>query len=303
MPPAIGIDIGGSKIAVGVVDGTEIVYYERHAYAFGPGAPGLPGFLAGAINSLSTDFAAEYAGIGSPGWVVDGVVREAVNIGIAEMDMREAVQALARVPVFVENDARTALLGEFSSGALSGCRNAMMLTLGTGIGGAFLLEGRLYRGSFGCAGEIGHVSVNPRGRRCSCGKRGCLELMSSASALVRGAKRSARKRDGMLHALCRGDIDAIDGQTVFSAAEANDADALALLRRYVDGLSHALLETAYLLDLDAIAIGGGISAQDRHLIEPLRRRFAGAGSKCDIRQAALGNNAGIIGAAMLGRLG
>lgn len=300
---AIGIDIGGTKIAIGIVDDGKIIHYARHDFIYFTDTGGLIAFLTRMINGLAADFQVEYAGIGTPGWVVGGVVREAVNIGITELDMRKAVQACTSVPVLVENDARTALLGEFTCGAMQGCRNAMMVTLGTGIGGAFLLDGRLYRGSFGCAGEIGHVAVNPRGKRCSCGKRGCLELTASGMALARGAKRAARAKDGLLRALCRGDIDAVDGETVFRAAGENDADALALLRQYVEALSHALLETAYLLDLDAVVVGGGISAQHGHIIEPLRARFKAAGSPCGVRQAALGNNAGIIGAAMLGRLG
>lgn len=300
---SIGIDIGGTKIAVGVLNGFEIVHYMRFDYVYSSDIPGLVAFLARVLNSLADDFPVESAGIGTPGWVVDGVVREAVNIGIGELDMRAEVQALARVPVYVENDARTALLGEFAKGSLKGARNALMVTLGTGIGGAFLLDGRLYRGSFGCAGEIGHVSVDADGPLCSCGKRGCLELYASGSSLAAEARLIAREKDGALRRLCGGDANALNGEAVFRAADEGDPDSAALLGRYVDKLAHALLETAYLMDLDAIALGGGISAQDRHVVEPLRQRFTGAGSRCAVRRAALGNNAGIVGAAMLGKMG
>ncbi len=300
---SIGIDIGGTKIAVGVLNGFEILKSRRFDYIYSENIPGLVEFLARLINTLSDDYQVESVGIGSPGWVVDGVVREAVNLGITELNMRAELQALVRVPVQVENDARTALLGEFAKGSLKGCRNALMVTLGTGIGGAFLLDGRLYRGSFGCAGELGHVSVDVGGPRCSCGKRGCLELYASGITLASEARRIAREKDGALRRLCGGDVNALDGEAVFRASDAGDPDALKLLERYVDRLAHALLETAYLLDLDAIALGGGISAQEHYVIEPVRQRFDEAGSRCAVRRAALGNNAGIVGAAMLGKLG
>jgi glucokinase len=268
---SIGIDIGGTKIAVGVLNGFEIVYSMRFDYVYSDNIPGLVAFLARLINNLSDDYPMESAGIGSPGWVVDGVVREAVNLGITELNMRAEVQALVRIPVHVENDARTALLGEFAMGSLKGCLNALMVTLGTGIGGAFLLDGRLYRGSFGCAGELGHVSLDTGGPRCSCGKNGCLELYASGISLASEARRIARENDGTLRRLCGGNINALDGEAVFHAADAGDADALKLLERYVDRLAHALLETAYLMDLDSIALGGGISAQEHTVIEPIRQ--------------------------------
>ena len=301
----IGIDIGGSKIAVGLLEDDRIVCMERAGFAFFGDPKGLVDFLTGRINSLCGDFAVESAGVGTPGWVVGGVVSEAVNIGIDRLDLLSELKCRVPVPVFVENDARTALLGEAALGALAGCRNAMMVTLGTGIGGAFLLDGRLYRGSFGCAGEIGHVSFRENGRPCCCGKRGCLELTASASALVRQARKlaSAGKGSDVLKGLCRGKRSEIDGETVFRAAKQGDRAVLAILDRYTAELAHALGEVAYLLDLEAIAVGGGISVEEKHLTGPLGRKLMASGSKCRVVPAALGNNAGVIGAAMLGKMG
>ena len=299
--PAIGIDIGGSKIALAVTDRADILHIEKYPFTHRDDPHGLTGFLADKIKRLCAQLSIDHAGVGTPGWVVDGIVREAVNLGIGEYDLQGHLRRQVPIPVYVENDARTALLGEARCGTLSGSRNAMMVTLGTGIGGAFWLDGRLYRGSFGCAGEIGHVSTSPKGALCSCGKRGCLEKTVSAAALVRRAAALARRSDGPLHRLCNGQPLRVDGEMIFRAAAQGDPAVARLLDRYIDELAHPLLETAYLLDLDAIAVGGGISAQHDMLIDPLRRRFAASGTRCRIDAAVLGNHAGLVGAALLGQ--
>lgn len=294
----IGIDIGGTKIAIGVLNGGHLIDVEQYPFHFFGDGEALAEFLAQRIGLLRRSFAVKGVGIGAPGWVRDGVIDEAINLGLDGLALARMLGDRVELPVLIENDARAALIGEWVQGALKGSLSAMMVTIGTGIGGALLLNGEPYRGSRMRSGEIGHVSINVNGALCACGKRGCLEMYASGAALVRAA-RVGLARAPLLHALCGGDAQMIDGGMLFEAAKAGDAEARRIIGCAVEALKHALFETAYLLDLDRIAIGGGLSVQREMLIEPLveasRRPWLGV----ELRVAELGNLAGVIGAAHL----
>jgi len=319
---AIGIDIGGTKIAVGWVDGGRIV--KRHVIsnrffgepqamvaaigkaiarlraAGGGGAADGRGGGAGsgceAAGGSGGDAVGEAGtgagsggivgiGVGCPGWVVDGIVYDAVNLGISKFALAEALAEVSGLPTRAENDARAALLCERKYGALQGSVNGATVTFGTGIGGALMLERRLYRGSFGCAGEIGHLTLSGSDEPCPCGKIGCFERAASVTALVQLAKRQG--------------LGAEDGLAVCALAKAGDAVAGDVLGQYTGAAAQGVIELAMLLDLDTIAVGGAISRQRRLFVDPLRKKVNLLLPRCRVTPAAFANDAGIIGAAEL----
>ncbi len=208
--------------------------------------------------------------------------------GLENARFRERLGALTGRPGWVINDANAAVLGEAFAGAAKGYKDVLMVTLGTGVGGGILCGGRLLEGATGNGGEIGHMAVNPRGRRCPCGRRGCYELYASSRALVERVHRAGR-----------GDLS--DGQAIFRAVEQGDAEARALLGDWLALVADGLISLIYIFNPALVLIGGGVSAQDKWLIAPLRERvlektlpqFARG---LRLEAAALGNDAGLYGA-------
>ncbi|QJD83263.1 ROK family protein [Cohnella herbarum] len=318
---AIGIDIGGTKIAVGLVDDGKIV--KRHVITNrffgepqrmvaaigkaiarlraadgssmvavddrvgdgdGDGSSGAIGVGdAGHEAAGSGDIAG--IGVGCPGWVVDGIVYDAVNLGISKFALEDVLAEVSGLPTRAENDARTALLCERRYGTLQGSVNGATVTFGTGIGGALMLERRLYRGSFGCAGEIGHLTLSGSDEPCPCGKIGCFERTASVTALVQLAKRHGLKAE--------------DGLAVCALAKAGDEVAIDVLERYTDAAAKGVIELVMLLDLDTVVIGGAISRQRKLFVDSLRKKVNLHLPRCRVTPAAFANDAGIIGAVEL----
>lgn len=283
---AIGIDIGGTKIAAGLVDGGKIV--KRHVISnrfFGE-PQRMVAAIGKAIAKLrAADGDIAGIGVGCPGWVVDGKVYDAVNLGISQFPLADSLTEVSGLPTRAENDARTALLCERKYGALQESVNGATVTFGTGIGGALMMERRLYRGSFGCAGEIGHLTLSCSDEPCPCGKTGCFERTASVTALVQLAKRHG--------------LEAEDGLAVCALAKAGDAVANDVLQRYTDAAAKGVIELVMLLDLDTVAIGGAISRQRQLFVGPLRKKVNLLLPRCRVTPAAFANDAGIIGAAEL----
>lgn len=240
--------------------------------------------IARNMRTLLDGHSPKTVGVGSPGWVVDGQVFDAVNLGIVRYPLQDALQGALGVPVYVENDARCALLAEFSFGSLRDCVNGAMMTFGTGVGGGLVIEKKLYRGSFGYAGEVGHMTLESEGD-CACGKRGCYELTGAVPSLLRLSGKHG------LHAK--------NAQEVFDFALAGDSRAKEALCEYLPLAARGVIELAMLLDLDTVLIGGGISAQHDLFVRPLEELVHQFDPRCRIVPAALGNDAGIIGAALL----
>ena len=307
----IGLDIGGTKILGVAVDGTGSVVAERRRNS-------PEGFAR--VLEVAAEMIAEIGraagvmiagvGVGIAGLVDnDGALRYGPNIpDVVRAPVRAALLSRTGLPVVVDNDANVAAWGEVVLGAAAGVGNVLMVTLGTGIGGGMVLDGRVYRGANGFSGEIGHFTVERDGPMCACGERGHWEAIASGRALGRMAQEEvAAGRGAAMLAVARGDASLVDGHTVAAAAVGGDADALVLLRRYADNIALGLAGLANILDPERIVIAGGLVAMGGLLFEPLCEAFArhveGVAYRpvIPIVPAALGERAGAIGAALLAR--
>lgn len=203
--------------------------------------------------------------------------------------IRETLETQFHVPVHVLNDATAAALGESFTGAAKGLKNVLMLTFGTGVGGGLILNGHVYGGARGIAGELGHFTLDPNGPLCTCGRHGCFETLASTSALVRMCSEATGRTD-------------LNGQAVFEAVAGNDPVIARVLDKWLDGIADGISGLIHILNPEIVLIGGGVSAQKELMIQPLNtkirertmRRFA---ENLIIREAKLGNDAGLTGAA------
>ena len=249
----------------------------------------------------------EAVGIGFPGLVDNktGYVIKTPNMSFNNTPFRTLFQAEWDVPVYLGNDANCAAIGEYWAGAAKGCDPAVVITLGTGIGGGFIANQKLLTGFANSGMEVGHMIIHPNGFPCGCGNHGCWEQYGSATALIRMTKEAmAQSASSILWALCDGDISKVQGKTTFQAAELSDSVAQKVLDTYLDGLALGLANLVNILQPEIICLGGGIShASENLLLNPLRelvkQNVFDKKVPLRIEQAALGNDAGVIGAAML----
>jgi glucokinase len=311
MSLTIGVDVGGTKIAAGVVDakGSIIEMVKRPTPA--ANASGTIDAISDAVRELLARHEVDVVGIGAAGFVEESrsEVMFAPNLAWrAEPGARQVEERTGR-PVIVENDANAAAWGEFRFGAGAGARDVVAVTIGTGIGGGLILDGELYRGAFGIAGEPGHMRVVPGGRLCGCGNHGCWEQYCSGTALVRAAQEIATQRpqDGQRLRQIAGDLDAIDGPAVMSAAQEGDPAAVDCFQEVGRWLGQGLADLAAILDPSRFVVGGGVADAGDLLLGPARDTFSsvlsGRGHRpaADIVGARLGSEAGLIGAADLAR--
>ncbi len=294
--PAIGVDVGGTKIAVGLIESDGTVT-DSVAAATPEQATGIPAAIVELIGQIASPDGFHAVGIGAAGFVTKdrSTIRFAPNIDWVDMPLGTDVEQRVQVPVVVENDANAAAWGEFRFGAGRGVDDLLLVTIGTGVGGGMVVGGNLVRGGSGTAAEVGHLRVVPDGRLCGCGQRGCLEQYASGSALV------AAGRERLT------DAADISGTEITHRAQAGDPVAMALLAEVGDWAGQGIASLAAVLDPSMVVIGGGVSAAGDLLLEPLREAFnrhlTGAAHRpaIDIRLATLGNRAGMIGAADLTR--
>jgi glucokinase len=305
---AIGVDIGGTNVRAAIVerDGAlgERVKFATEAEQ-GPEA--VISRLADHLRTLIEKAPAKVAavGVGCPGPLSSetGVVYEAPNLpGWRDIPLGERLSEKIGLPVALNNDANAAAWGEFKSGAGRGGRTVVLYTLGTGVGGGLVIDGRLWTGPDDTAGELGHVAIIPDGPRCGCGARGCLEVFASATAVARRAREALQ--GGRPSALSRLKIDEITAHDVDHAADAGDALSIEILEKtgWYLGLAAAGIVNA--LDPDVIIYGGGMVNAKRWLFPPIEREirercFDLAAKRVRVVAAALGDDAGIIGAADL----
>lgn len=312
MELTIGIDVGGTKIAGGVVDPTgRIVDRLRTATPCG-GAEAVEDGIAEVAVALRDRHDAVGVGLAVAGLVDEkrSTMRFAPNLPMTDRPLRESVSARVGLPVVVENDANAAAWGEYRFGGGRGVDDVVLLTVGTGLGGGIVLDGRLLRGAFGGAAELGHVRLVPDGLPCGCGRNGCWEQYTSGSALVREAKALASgdpHRAARLLELSEGSVAAIDGRMVSTAAAEGDPAARELFARLGRWLGEGISLVADVLDPAAVVVGGGVCEAGDLLLEPARQSFAktlsmaGHRPHLKILAAQLGNDAGILGAADLAR--
>lgn len=311
----IGIDVGGTNLKAGLIDGAgEIAAVEKRPLRWVSQE-----VFAGELVELADALVAKKGlrrediaciGIGFPGQVDDkrGIVVRTVNIPIENMPIAALMGEKWAVPVRLGNDADCAALGEYHRFPQEGVESLILVTLGTGVGTGLILNGRILRGVNGCAGEGGHMVIVHDGVPCTCGRRGCWERYASASGLIRMTRESmAVHPDSAMWAMAGGDIEKVEGRTAFDAAMGGDAAAQAVVEQYITYLAEGLVNLINLLQPDVICIGGGVSsADDAWLLHPLRERVAAlrfdqrADRHTLIAKARLGNDAGMLGAALLG---
>lgn len=309
----IGVDIGGTSIKIGLVN-EDLQIVSRSSIPFPHiGGEGVAAALAAAVRELLASNGLTEADMENIGVVVPGsidptgeIVLDAHNLGFHNVPFKKLLEAqFPQNAVFLANDADGAALAELGCGAFKGCKTAVLLTLGTGVGGGLILGGKMFSGGCGRGAEIGHMQLVAGGELCTCGVRGCIEAYCSATALIReGIKAMKAHPESSLFTLSGGDEAALTGKFIIDCAKAGDETAKAVFYAYVDYLGSACVSLVHILDPEVIAIGGGICHSGDFLFEPLRKNVL---EKCffdscgDIVPAVMGNDAGIIGAAMLGR--
>ncbi len=303
----LGVDLGGTNTAAGIISSDLKVVYKTSV----PTKRDFAGICRD-IASICSDCCAAVGvslsdvkgiGVGAPGIVdpVRGVMVRWTNLGINDAPLGEKLSQTVGLPVFVENDANAAALGEYAAGAGRGVSNFVAVTVGTGIGGGAIIGGKLCRGGNFAAMELGHTVIAKDGPLCTCGRRGCFETLASASALGRRARTAAEAHPESLLAT----LDAPDAKAVFAAADRGDAAAKELLSAYIKDLACGLTNIINLLQPEVLCIGGGISGAGSKLLLPLRAEIDREDyakyldKRVKIKLAELGNDAGLIGAALL----
>jgi glucokinase len=312
MSLACGIDVGGTKIAGGVVDEDGTILEELRVESPATDAEAIEEAIAGLVTELRSRHEIATVGVGAAGYVdkARAVVLFAPNVAWRNEDLKGELEKRVALPVVIENDANAAAWGEFRYGAAHDADDLLLVTVGTGVGGGLVLDGEVYRGANGVGAEIGHMRVVPNGILCGCGKHGCFEQYASGSALVREARSlaisGAQIAQGMLRR-AGGDLTKITGPLITEAARDGDAGAIQQLAELGRWLGEGVASLTEILDPEVVVVGGGVSEAGDLLLEPMRSAFAGQlvgrGFRPipEIRKATLGNRAGLIGAADLSR--
>ncbi|HEY5836382.1 ROK family glucokinase [Streptomyces sp.] len=309
----IGVDIGGTKIAAGVVDEEGSILETVKLPT--PSTPeGVVDAIVEAVRQVSAGHTIEAVGIGAAGYVDDkrATVLFAPNINWRHEALKDKVEQRVGLPVVVENDANAAAWGEYRFGAGQGHSDVICITLGTGLGGGIIIGNKLRRGRFGVAAEFGHIRVVPDGLLCGCGSQGCWEQYASGRALVRYAKQRANatpENAQILLGLGDGTVEGIEGRHISAAARQGDKVAIDSFRELARWAGAGLADLASLFDPSAFIVGGGVSDEGELVLDPIRksfRRWLIGGQwrpHAQVLAAQLGGKAGLVGAADLARQG
>ncbi len=310
----IGIDLGGTNIVAGLVDAQGHICRKASAKTNAPRAvEAVAADMAQLVCTLLREHGVRRedilsVGVGVPGTANrhNGHVEDANNLGWEDAAFLPVLSAQLDMPVFFENDANAAALGEYHFAEYH-ADSFLMLTIGTGIGGAILLDGKLYTGVNGAAAEFGHMTIDHDGVACNCGRRGCFEALASASALIEQAKAAmSAAPNSLLWELCGADTAHPEAKTVFDAAQAGDETALSVLDRYTDYLAEGISNLINIFQPTVLCIGGGVSRAGEALLQPVREKTQkrictrNASRRTQIVLAKLDNDAGVLGAALLG---
>ncbi|MDD3164601.1 MAG: ROK family protein [Oscillospiraceae bacterium] len=308
----LGVDLGGTNIAVGLVSEAGVIEHKGSVPTLSqrPSAEviadmaGLCKKVVADAGKTMDDIAA--VGIAVPGLSIDetGEVVFATNLGWHHVQIGQAMSKELGKPVHMDNDANVAALGEVVAGGMKGAKNAIFLTLGTGVGGGIVLDGKIFGGAHHVGGEVGHMIVKLGGEQCTCGNKGCWERYTSATALIREGRKAAEAHpESLIAKKVNGNLDAISAKTVIDAARENDPEACRIYKDYIEAMALGIVSLINLFDPETIAIGGGVAAAGDFLLEPLRacvaeHVFYKDEKYASIVRATLGNDAGIIGAAI-----
>lgn len=311
----IGIDLGGTKIAAGIADENGAVIYKDSVPTYRERAyPEIIRDMAGLALKIIKDSGiglkeVKSIGIGAPGTPDNkaGVLVYANNLGFRNVPMRCEMQKYIDLPVMMENDANCAALAESVAGAAKGAEHSVTITLGTGVGGGVIINRKIYSGFNYAGGELGHMVIVVDGEQCTCGRKGCWEAYASATALIKQTITAVEKnRDSLINGLVNGDMAKIDAKTAFDAAKQGDETGKKVVGQYIRYVAEGLTNIINIFTPEIAVIGGGVCKEGEYLLGPLRN-IAGRDVYCKevaqtrIEVARLGNEAGIVGAAMLGR--
>lgn len=310
----IGVDLGGTNIATGVVnEKNEIIGRGKVKTCAPRPAAEIFDSIKEAVDLAVKDAGIDYkevstVGIGTPGSVnkETGEIEFSNNLRFNNVPAKEMLEDRLKKPVFLENDANCAALGEAVAGCGDGVKDFVAVTLGTGVGSGIIIDGKIIRGHNYCGGECGHMVINVDGIQCNCGRKGCWEKYASATALASQAVEAMQKnKESLLWKTCDGDLNKVDGKSIFDALDLGDDTAAAVVDRYLYYVSVGLTNIINALQPEIVCIGGGISAQGEKILRPIRKYINGehysihSKSQTGILPAKLGNDAGIIGAALL----
>lgn len=311
----LGIDLGGTNIVAAVVNEKFEIVSEAQNPTLCPRPWNeiLDDIAKTALDAAKkanlkmSDF--DFVGIGSPGVisVETGTVIVAVNLGFDNVPLTEYLSKKLGIPVILENDANAAAYGEYKAGKAKNTENFVALTIGTGIGSGVILDGKIYRGTNGIAGELGHTVIKLGGRQCSCGRKGCVDVYASATGLITTTKEAMEaNKESLMWQLSEGDVKKVNGITAFKAAKQNDKTALEVVNSYIEVLAAAITNIINTFQPDMITIAGGISKEGDFLLNPIKKLVEKESLKNlekplpKIEIAELQDKAGVIGAALLG---
>ena len=306
----LGIDLGGINVAAGLVSDSGKILARRSVPT-----PRTPDAVADAIadhvKSLLTETSkpVTYIGLGSPGTIEPetGMVEYWSNLDFHHVPLAKMIEARTGLPVRMENDAGCAALGEYIAGAGKGSSSMVVITLGTGIGGGAVLEGRLYTGLNHAGLEVGHLVIEHHGRPCTCGRKGCFETYCSATALIREARKAMDSAPDSLLWTLAGEKEKVNGKLIFDAYSQGDPAATAVVTEFLSYLGDGVSSLVNIFQPEVFAIGGGLAGAGETILGPVREildheDYARSSAKrTRLVRAQLGNDAGIIGAALLGK--
>lgn len=311
----VGIDLGGTNIAAGVVDADCRIIAKasiptkcpRPAEEIMDDMINVTMMVLDKAGIKMSDLS--WIGIGAPGTInrETGVVEYSNNIRFDNVHMREYIGNKTGCKVYMANDADAAAYGEFVAGAAKGCNNAVTVTLGTGVGGGIVIDGKLYSGSNFAGAELGHTVIRVDGRPCTCGRNGCFEAYASATALANLTREEMQRNPDTAMWQIAGSLDKVGGKTAFDAMRKGDEAGKRVVDLYIKYLACGITNIVNIFQPDILCISGGISKEGETLIAPLRKlveeeRYSkNCAKQTEIVAATLGNDAGIIGAAMLGK--
>lgn len=309
----IGVDVGGTKVAAGVVDADGTIIASLREPTPASDTTRTAEVIADVIKRLSASHEVEAVGIGAAGFVdaARATVLFAPNLAWRNEPLKQKVESMTGITTVVENDANAAAWGEFRFGAGRDPADLLMVTVGTGVGGGIVIDGNLVRGGFGIAAEIGHIGLVPQGEQCGCGNLGCLEAYGSGTALVRATRRAAgqdpQRAAGLIEG-AGGNVEAITGPQITAAALAGDEFAKGQFEDLGGWLGLGVANIAEIIDPSVVIVGGGVSRAGEVLLGPMRasvrRHLSGAEHRpiLSLRLAEMGNDAGLVGVADLARI-
>ena len=310
----VGFDVGGTNLKVGAVNDDKVIVARRNvAFPKGETYQNIAALMAEQVRELADELKIpvedfKSIGIATAGSInaASGMIIHAHNLGFHNVPMVDEMHRyFPEVPVFLANDADAAALAELHAGAFRGKKTAILFTLGTGVGGGIILGGKMFSGGMGRGNELGHMIIQDGGPICTCGNKGCIESLCTATWLIQQGRRVIVEYPvSLIYEKAEGDMNRVTAKTVIDSAKEGDTIAKDIFNTYVDHLSSAIASIAVLLDPEVVALGGGVSLAGDFLFEPLREKVKEKSFfkvYHEVVPAQLGNDAGIVGAAMLAR--